>query len=83
MLMAVARSRRQVALCVSLLALLFARTALGCDPPATIRDGSPEEIRAFIKGKKMEVLTFLGYSGAEYENKAVMPRASHSDSRPI
>jgi hypothetical protein len=55
-----------------LLALLFARTALGCDPSTTTKEPSPEEIRAFFKGKKMRVLTFLGYSGAEYENKAVM-----------
>lgn len=64
--------KRQVALCLCLFALLFTRTALGCDPPATIKEASPEEIRAFFKGKKMGVLTFLGYSGAEYENKAVM-----------
>jgi hypothetical protein len=38
----------------------------------TIREASPEEIRAFFTCKGMKVLTFLGYSGAEYENKAVM-----------
>lgn len=67
-----AQSKRHIAFCVALLALLFARIALGCDQPSTIRDASPEEIRAFFKGKNMEVLTFLGYSGAEYENKAAM-----------
>jgi hypothetical protein len=38
----------------------------------TIRETTPEEIRAFFTGKGMRVLTFLGYSGAEYENKAMM-----------
>ena len=38
----------------------------------TIRETTPEEIRAFFTGKGMRVLTFLGYSGAEYENKARM-----------
>jgi len=37
-----------------------------------IRETTPEEIRAFFTGKAMRVLTFLGYSGAEYENKAIM-----------
>jgi hypothetical protein len=39
---------------------------------STIRETTPEEIRAFFTGKGMRVLTFLGYSGAEYENKAMM-----------
>jgi len=38
----------------------------------TDREATPEEIRAFFTGKGMRVLTFLGYSGAEYENKAMM-----------
>jgi len=39
---------------------------------STIRENTPEEIRAFFTGKGLTVLTFLGYSGAEYENKAMM-----------
>jgi len=38
----------------------------------TIREATPEETRAFFTGKGMRVLTFLAYSGAEYENKAMM-----------
>ena len=56
---------------LSLLALLFARIVLGCEQPSTIREASPEEIRSF-NAKEMKVLTFLGYSAAEYENKAAM-----------
>jgi predicted Rossmann-fold nucleotide-binding protein len=38
----------------------------------TIRETNPEEVHAFFTGKGMRVLTFLGYSGAEYEDKAMM-----------
>ena len=57
---------------VCLLVLLFARIAQGCDQPSNIREATPEEIRSFFKGKGVKVLTFLGYSAAEYENKAAM-----------
>ena len=67
-----AKLKRQIGFYVSLLALLFARSAQGCDQPPTIREVIPEEIRSFFKGKGMKVLTFLGYSAAEYENKAAM-----------
>jgi hypothetical protein len=55
-----------------LLALLFAPPVLSCEPPSTIREATPEGVRAFFRGKEMRVLTFLGYSGAEYEDKLVM-----------
>lgn len=38
----------------------------------TARVATPEEIRTFFESKKMRVLTFLGYSGAEYEDKTAM-----------
>jgi hypothetical protein len=67
-----APSKRLLAFCVPLLALVLARIALGCDQPSTIREATPEEIRAFFKDKEMRVLTFLGYSGAGYENTGTM-----------
>jgi hypothetical protein len=66
-----AKLKGRIAFCVSLLALLFAPIAQSCDQPSTIGEATPEEIRSFFKGKGMKVLTFLGYSAAEYENKAV------------
>jgi predicted Rossmann-fold nucleotide-binding protein len=45
---------------------------LSCEPPSTTKEATPEEVRAFFIGKRMRVLTFLGYSGAEYENKPMM-----------
>lgn len=51
-------------------------TLLACTAPGlsttTIRESAPQDIRAFFKSKNMDVVTFLGYSGAEYENKALM-----------
>lgn len=70
--MKLARSNRRIAPWLPLLTLLFEGTALGCDPPSAIKEAGPQEIRAFFKGKKMRVLTFVGYSGAEYENKTVV-----------
>lgn len=66
------RSPRHAVLCLSLLGLLFARPVAGCDPPKTVKEATPEEIRAFFQQKKLRVLTFLGYSGAGYEDPAAM-----------
>jgi len=67
-----AKLKWQIAFSVFLVALLCARIAQSCDQPSTVREATPEEIRTFFKGKEMRVLTFLGYSAAEYENKAAM-----------
>jgi hypothetical protein len=67
-----AGSPRNKAFGLSLLALLFAHSAQGCSPPPTVREATPEEIRGFFKNKNMRVLTFLGYSAAEYEDKTAM-----------
>jgi hypothetical protein len=67
-----ARSTRGLAVCLPLLTLLFAPDAVSCEPPSIAREATPEEVRAFFIGKRMQVLTFLGYSGAEYENKPRM-----------
>ena len=61
-----------IASSVFVLALLFAPIAQSCDQPSTAREATSEEIRSFFKGRQMKVLTFLGYSAAEYENKAAM-----------
>jgi len=68
----IGRPRAYIAICLGALALLFARAAPGCEPPSTMREATPEEIGAFFKSKKMQVVTFLGYSGAGYENEAAM-----------
>jgi hypothetical protein len=67
-----AKSRLQIAFCLAFLGLFFPCMGLTCDKPSTIKEATPKEIRDFFKAKNMQVLTFLGYSAAEYENKASM-----------
>ena len=43
-----------------------------CAPPQVEKIASAQEIRNFVKGKKMKVLTFTGYSGADYEHQSAM-----------
>ena len=48
-----------------------------CGGPRDVRDASLASIRAFVEGRRMTVLTFGGYSGAEYEDPAkLLARAS-------
>jgi hypothetical protein len=65
-------SKRRVALCLCFVALLREGVSLSCNPPMATSVASAQEIRVFFESKKMRVVTFLGYSGAEYENKAMM-----------
>ena len=51
------------------LALVLARSAAA---GPTVREESPEAIRAFFVHEGKHVVTFLGYSGAGYENRAAM-----------
>ncbi len=64
--------RHLFALSLSILSMTFADAAPSCDPPTTVREATPEEVSAFFKSKGMKVLTFLGYSGAGYEDEAAM-----------
>jgi len=43
-----------------------------CDGPRDVHDASLASIRTFVEGRRMTVLTFGGYSGAEYEDRAAM-----------
>ena len=40
--------------------------------PREVREATLESIQAFIHDKKMTVLTFAGYSGAQYQDPAAM-----------
>ena len=66
------RLRQCLALWLFTLSIMSADAAPGCNPPSTAREAKPEEVRAFFKTKGMKVLTFLGYSGAGYEDEAAM-----------
>jgi hypothetical protein len=43
-----------------------------CEAPAMIREASPAEIRQFFASQGLRVVSFLGYSGAGYENADAM-----------
>ena len=49
-----------------------ADAAQKCDGPREVREANLESIKAFVQEKQMTVLTFAGYSGAEYENPQAM-----------
>lgn len=51
--------------------------ASACDGPREVREVTIASIKAFIHSKRMTVLTFAGYSGAEYEDpSAIIEQAS-------
>ena len=43
-----------------------------CDGPHDVREMRPEAIRAFVRNTHKTVLTFAGFSGAEYEDPGAM-----------
>lgn len=43
-----------------------------CSAPQVQKMASAKDIKAFVKGKQMKVLTFTGYSGAGYEDQGAM-----------
>ncbi|AMY09080.1 hypothetical protein LuPra_02291 [Luteitalea pratensis] len=45
-----------------------------CESPKSTMEATPSEVRAFFKGQGKMVLTFLGYSGAGYEDEAALFR---------
>src|SRR5262245_40600832 len=44
----------------------------GCDGPRETREATAASIRSFVKGRRMNVVTFVGYSGAQYESASEM-----------
>jgi hypothetical protein len=66
------RARMLSTLVVTFCAAGPAAAAGPCGGPRDVRDASLASIRAFVEGRRMTVLTFGGYSGAEYEDPAAM-----------
>jgi len=48
--------------------------ATDCSPPQQVTEATPEQVRTFFRTKRWKVVTFLGYSGAEYEDPESMLR---------
>jgi hypothetical protein len=57
---------------VPLLLCVFAWSGIACGQTAAVKSVTIEDIRAFFKGKQKTVLTFVGYSGAGYEDESSM-----------
>ena len=47
-----------------------------CAPPLINKEATPAEIRAYFKAQRKHVITFLGYSGAGYEDPPAMLKAA-------
>jgi hypothetical protein len=50
----------------------MAGTAAECHPPRVVEGADPAAIREFVAGEHKSVVTFVGYSGAEYDDPAAM-----------
>ena len=46
--------------------------ANACDGPREVREATRASLKAFLHAKQMTVLTFTGYSGAQYEDTEAM-----------
>ena len=51
---------------------IISNNAAACELATTVKDATIDDIRTFFKSQNMEVITFVGYSGAEYEDKMAM-----------
>jgi len=66
-----------LSLLLSDVSLAATATAPACAAPREIREVTSEKIRTFAQRKKMNILTFAGYSGAQYEDpQAMLEQAS-------
>lgn len=51
---------------------IISNNAAACELATTVKDATIDDIRTFFKSQNKEVITFVGYSGAEYEDKMAM-----------
>ena len=51
---------------------IFSMSAGACELVTTVKDATFDNIKTFFESQKKDVVTFVGYSGAEYEDKAAM-----------
>lgn len=50
--------------------------AAPCTGPKQVREAAPAQVQAWFKAQRRSVLTFVGYSGAEYQDRAAMLAAA-------
>lgn len=67
-----ARLAGGLAAALAVVAALASAPSLACSAAARVVTASPERVEAFFEASGMTVLTFLGYSGAGYEDPVRM-----------
>jgi len=55
---------------------IFSLGVSACELATSVKDATTDEIKTFFENAKKDVVTFVGYSGAEYEDKAAMLEAA-------
>jgi len=68
--------RHGIALGLGLFIPMAALAQSACDAAQTLVDATPAQVSSFFNGQKKTVLTFLGYSGAGYQNPQAMLEAA-------
>ncbi|OEU50256.1 MAG: hypothetical protein BA866_10565 [Desulfobulbaceae bacterium S5133MH15] len=64
---------------VGICSLSFSSVSIAaCELATTVKDAAPGEIKTFFESKKKAVVTFVGYSGAEYEDNAALLEKAES-----
>lgn len=67
-------SRAWILMLINAAALAAAQmaTAAPCASAPQVTEATPQQVKEFFASRKQKVVTFLGYSGAEYEDPAAM-----------
>ena len=68
----VSRFRRLLGVSGSGAVFLLSSSIGSCEAPKMSREATVTEIRTYFKDQRKSVLTLLGYSAAEYEDKAAL-----------
>jgi len=66
----------QALLCGCVMLMVGPAAAQSCANAPARREASSQQIHDFVRGKGLRVLTFVGYSGADYEDPAAMRAAA-------
>ncbi|MET0659405.1 MAG: hypothetical protein ABW110_14755, partial [Steroidobacteraceae bacterium] len=53
--------------------------ANACGSTQKVTEATPDQVRSFFKSKQREVVTFVGYSGAGYDDASAMLRRADSE----
>lgn len=66
----------RAALGLALLLPLASASQAACSATPAVQDATPAQVRSYFKAQRKTVLTFMGYSGAGYEDPVAMREAA-------